>query len=77
MDIIEATLIKARKLHVSITEAAQIAGVSRKNIYKAKLNGRVEVEKMLPAERKHLYAIQKLCRKQEREIKKIKMLAWK
>lgn len=75
MNIIDLTLQKARRLHVSVTEAAQKAGVSRKNIYNAKCNGRVEVESMLPAERKHLMSIQAMCKKAEREYKKI--LSWK
>lgn len=75
MNIIETTLSKARQLHVSVTEAAQRAGVSRKNIYNAKIHGRITVEKMLPAERKHLIAIQTMCKQVERENKKI--MSWK
>lgn len=75
MNIIDITLQKAKKLHVSITEAAKVAGVSRRNIYGAKCHGRVEIESMLPAERKHLMAIQDMCKKVERENKKI--MSWK
>lgn len=75
MNIIDLTLQKAKKLHVSVTEAAQLAGVSRRNIYNAKMHGRVEVENMLPAERKHLVSIQNMCKKAERDNKKI--MSWK
>ena len=75
MNIIDLTLQKAKKLHVSISEAAENVGVSRRNIYKAKMDGRVEVESMLPAERKHLMSIQSMCKKVERENKRI--MSWK
>lgn len=75
MNIIETTLQKAKQLHVSITEAAQAAGVNRRNIYNAKKQGRINVEDMLPAERKHLIAIQAMCKKVERENKRI--MSWK
>ena len=44
-----------------------MAGVHRRNIYNAKLHGRTDIDQMLPAERKHLIAIQRLCKEQEKE----------
>lgn len=75
MNIIEITLQKAQKLHVSVSEAAKLAGVDRRNIYNAKCKGRTELELMKPAERKHLMSLQAMCKKVERENKKI--MSWR
>ena len=59
MSLLDEVLPEAKRHHVSITYAAQMAGVHRRNIYNAKLHGRTDIDQMLPAERKHLIAIQR------------------
>jgi hypothetical protein len=72
MSLLDEVLTDAKRHHVSITYAAQMAGVHRRNIYNAKLHGRSDIDQMLPAERKHLIAIQRLCKEQEKENQRIK-----
>lgn len=58
MSLLDEVLTDAKRHHVGITYAAQMAGVHRRNIYNAKPHGRTDIGQMLPAEREHLIAIQ-------------------
>lgn len=69
MSLLDEVLTDAKRHHVSITYAAQMAGVHRRNIYNAKLHGRTDIDQMLPAERKHLIAYSDYVRSRKKKIK--------